>query len=110
MQVKPALPSVYDYLDYRRYLSDYLTARRLIDAKFSLRAFAVKAGLPLSNSSFFSKVIAGKRNLTLDKQFRLAKAMKLSNNEIKYFGLLVQFNQSKDPEGKQHFYAQLAKH
>jgi uncharacterized protein (TIGR02147 family) len=110
MQVKPEPPSVFEYLDYRRYLADYLTARGLMDTGFSLRAFAVKAGLPLSNSSFFSKVIAGKRNLTLDRQFRMAKAMKLTTNEIKYFGLLVQFNQCKDPEGKQHFYAELAKH
>ncbi len=110
MQVKPAPPSVFDYLDYRRYLADYLTARRLIDFSFSLRSFAVKAGLPVSNSSFFSKVIAGKRNLTMDLQFRIAKTMKLSAGEIKYFGLLVQFNQSKDPEGKKHFYAELARY
>jgi uncharacterized protein (TIGR02147 family) len=110
MPVQTGYPSVFEYLDYRRYLADYLTARRLIDANFSLRAFALKAGLPLSNSSFFSKVIAGKRNLTLDLQFRIAKAVKLSTNEIRYFGLLVQFNQSKDPEGKRHFYSELAKH
>jgi uncharacterized protein (TIGR02147 family) len=110
MQAPPTLPSVFDYLDYRRYLADYLTARRLLDANFSLRAFALKAGLPLSNSSFFSKVIAGKRNLTLDLQFRMAKALKLAANEIKYFGLLVQFNQAKDPEGKSHLYAELARY
>ena len=116
MQAKPAahspsaLPSVFDYLDYRRFLSDWLTARRLVDSNFSLRAFALKAGLPLSNSSFFSKVISGKRNLTLDLQFRMAKALKLGAGEIKYFGLLVQFNQSKDPEGKQHLYSELAKY
>lgn len=110
MQTQTKPPSVFDYLDYRRYLSDYLTARRISDENFSLRAFAVKAGLPLSNSSIFSKVIAGKRNLTMDMQFRLAKAIKLSTNELKYFGLLVQFNQTKNPEGKQHLYAELAKY
>jgi uncharacterized protein (TIGR02147 family) len=107
---QPSLPSVFDYLDYRRYLADWLTARRLIDPGFSLRAFALKAGLPLSNSSFFSKVISGKRNLTLDLQFRIAKALKLGATEIKYFGVLVQFNQSKDPEGKQHLYSELARY
>jgi len=67
MQARPTPPSVFEYLDYRRYLADYFTARRISDANFSLRAFALKAGLPLSNSSFFSKVIAGKRNLTLER-------------------------------------------
>ena len=110
MQARPTPPSVFEYLDYRRYLADYFTARRISDANFSLRAFALKAGLPLSNSSFFSKVIAGKRNLTLDLQFRFAKALKLPANEIKYFGLLVQFNQTRDPDGKKHFYAELARY
>lgn len=110
MRAQTALPSVFDYLDYRRFLADWLTARRLADPAFSLRAFALKAGLPLSNSSFFSKVISGKRNLTLDLQFRMAKALKLGASEIKYFGLLVQFGQSKDPEGKQHLYSELARY
>jgi uncharacterized protein (TIGR02147 family) len=104
------LPSIYDYLDYRRYLADWFEARRRTESGFSLRAFARKAGLPLSNSSFFSKVIAGKRNLTLDLQFRIAKALKLNSAEIKYFSLMVQMDQSKDPEGKRHLYAELAGH
>lgn len=103
-------PSVFDYLDYRRFLADYFSSRRLVDPKFSLRAFTLKAGLPISNSSFFSKVVAGKRNLTLDLRFKLAKALKLVPGEIKFFELLVQFNQSKVLEGKQHFYAELARY
>jgi uncharacterized protein (TIGR02147 family) len=107
---RPGAPSVFEYLDYRKFLADCFTARRIGDANFSLRAFALKAGLPLSNSSFFSKVIAGKRNLTLDQQFRFAKALKLPANEIKYFGLLAQFDQCKDPDGKKHLYAELARY
>jgi uncharacterized protein (TIGR02147 family) len=110
MPQSPQLPSVFEYLDFRHFLADWFEARRRTDTGFSLRAFALKAGLPLSNSSFFSKVIAGKRNLTLDLQFRIAKAMKLSPAEIKYFGLMVQMDQSKDPEGKRHIYAELAGH
>ncbi len=110
MASKPNLPSVFDYLDYRRFLGDYFFTRKMLEAKFSLRAFAAKSGLPLSNSSFFSKVIAGNRNLTLDMQFKFAKAMKLGPSEIPYFGLLVRFNQSKDPEAKKHLYSELAKY
>jgi transcriptional regulator with XRE-family HTH domain len=110
MTVLPHLPSVFEYLDYRRFLADWFEARRRTDSGFSLRAFALKAGLPLSNSSFFSKVINGKRNLTLDLQFRIAKAMKLSPSEIRYFGLMVQMEQSRDPESKRHIHAELASH
>jgi uncharacterized protein (TIGR02147 family) len=110
MLAHPALPIVFEYQDYRRFLADWFEARRRSDSGFSLRAFALKSGLPLSNSSFFSKVIAGKRNLTLDQQFRVAKAMKLSPAEIKHFGLMVQMAQSKDPEGKRHLQAELSGH
>jgi uncharacterized protein (TIGR02147 family) len=110
MATKTELPSVFEYLDYRRYLGDYFFMRKMLDPKFSIRAFAAKAGLPLSNSSFFSKVIAGNRNLTLDLQFKIAKALKLGASEIPYFGLLVRFNQSKDPESKNHLYSELAKY
>jgi uncharacterized protein (TIGR02147 family) len=104
------LPSVFDYLDYRRFLGDWFSARRIADARFSIRSFTLKAGMPLSNSSFFSKVIAGGRNLTADLRVKLAKAMKLPAADAAYFDLLVQFNQSKDADGRQHFYSALARH
>ncbi len=104
------LPSLFDYTDYRRFLGDWFEARRQTDSGFSLRAFALKAGLPLSNSSFFSKVVAGKRNLTLDQQYRIGKAMKLTAPEIKHFSLMVQMAQSKDPESKRHLHAELSGH
>ncbi len=109
-EIEIVIPSVFDYLDYRRFLADWFSARRIGDAKFSVRSFTRKAGLPISNSSFFSKVIAGNRNLTLDLRFKLVKALKLGTDETKYFELLVQFNQSKDADGKQHFYSELARY
>jgi uncharacterized protein (TIGR02147 family) len=105
-----SLPSVFDYLDYRRYLADWIAAMRISYPKFSIRAFTLKAGLPISNSSFFSKVIAGNRNLTLDLRFRMTKALKLSPPESRYFDLLVQYNQSRDMDGKRHFYSEMARY
>jgi uncharacterized protein (TIGR02147 family) len=110
MTVTPKLPSVFDFIDYRRYLEEYFTARRMMDARFSLRVFASRAGLPLSNSSLFSKIIAGKRNLTLDLQYKIAKALKLSATESEFFGALVRFNQSKSGETKEQLYKELAKY
>ncbi len=110
MTVTPKLPSVFDFLDYRRYLDEYFTARRLLDPRFSLRVFASRAGLPLSNSSLFSKIIAGKRNLTLDLQYKIAKALKLTSAESEYFGALVRFNQSKSGETREQLYKELGKY
>jgi uncharacterized protein (TIGR02147 family) len=104
------IPTVFDYLDYRRFLEDCFSALRMTDANFSMRTFAAKAGLPLSNSSFFSKVVAGKRNLTHDLQFKIAMALKLKAGDLQYFELLVRFNQSKDPDSKSHLYDELAKY
>lgn len=103
-------PSIYDYIDFRRYIGDYLFFRRNQDLKFSIRVFTKTCGLPLSNSSFFSKVISGKRNITIDLQFKIAKAMKLDSNGIAYFTLLVRFGQSKDPESKNQLYSELGKY
>lgn len=110
MQTEAHSPSIFEYLDYRRYLADWFAAKRIGDPRFSIRAFTLKAGLPISNSSFFSKVIAGNRNLTLDLRFRLAKALKLPPAEGRYFDLLVQYNQSRDLDGKRHFYAEMARY
>ncbi len=100
--------SVFDYLDYRRYLEDYFTTQRMTHERFSIRNFTLEAGLPVSNSSFFSKVIAGKRNLTLDLQYKIAKALKLNASEMQYFGVLVRHNQSKDAGSRNHLYQELS--
>lgn len=107
--IQPIPPSVFDYVDYRQYLEDYFAYRRASDDKFSLRTFASKAGLPLSNSSLFSKVIAGKRNLTSDLQIKIARAIKLGSSEGQFFALLVRFNQSKSTEAREHLNRELAK-
>jgi uncharacterized protein (TIGR02147 family) len=110
MTVTPTLPQLFEYLDFRRYLDDYFIARRLLDHQFSLRSFTLAAGLPLSNSSLFSKVIAGSRNLTSDVQYKIAKALKLNGSETQYFSVLVRFCQSKSPEAKDQLFRELAKY
>lgn len=106
---KPDL-SIFDYLDFRRYLSDYCRRAKEENPLFSNRHFAARAELPVSNASLLSKVIAGKRNLTLDLRFKFAKAMGLTGEEFRYFDLLVQFNQATRIEAKNHFFSELTKY
>jgi len=103
-------PSVFGYLDYRLFLADHCRHAKRVDARFSNRVFAVRAGLPVSNASLLSKVIAGKRNLTLDLRFKFGNALGLAGEAFRYFDLLVQFNQAGSTEAKNHFYAELAKY
>ena len=102
--------SIFDYLDYRAYLAEYCRRAKEENPLFSNRHFAAKAGLPVSNASLLSKVIAGKRNLTLDLRFKFGKALGLIGEEFRYFDLLVQFNQATRMEAKNHFFSELAKY
>jgi len=102
--------NIFDYLDYRAFLAEYCRRAKEENPLFSNRHFAAKAGLPVSNASLLSKVIAGKRNLTLDLRFKFGKALGLIGEEFRYFDLLVQFNQATRMEAKNHFFSELAKY
>lgn len=103
-------PLVFDFLDYRQFLNEYCRFAKEENPLFSNRHFAAQAGLPVSNASLLSKVIAGKRNLTLDLRFKFGKAIGFSGEEFRYFDLLVQFNQTTRMEAKNHFFGELAKY
>jgi len=109
-ETQPEMPPVFEYLDYRRYLAEYCKVAKARNPLFSNRHFAAQSGLPVSNASLLSKVIAGKRNLTLDLRFKFAKGLGLIGEEFRYFDLLVQFCQASRMEAKNHFYTELAKY
>jgi len=106
-QLPVEAPHILRYLDFREYLKDWCDWRRVKDAKFSQRLFAKEAGLPLGNSSLLPAVIKGRRNLSQNLRVHFAKAMKLNDRDARYFELLVQFNQAKRMEEKNHFFGQL---
>jgi uncharacterized protein (TIGR02147 family) len=102
-------PHIQKYLDFREYLKDWIDWRRAKDAEFSQRVFAKEAGLPLSSSSLLPAVLKGRRNLSQNLRVQFATALKLNERDSRYFELLVQFNQAKGMEEKNHFFAQLTK-
>ncbi len=110
MKAAKSIFSIFEYLDYRAFVAEYCRRAKEENPVFSNRHFAAKAGLPVSNASLLSKVIAGKRNLTLDLRFKFGKAMGLIGEEFRYFDLLVQFNQATRMEAKNHFFSELAKY
>lgn len=102
-------PQIQKYLDYRDFLKDWIEWRRAKDSGFSQRVFAREAGLPLSSSSLLPAVLKGRRNLSQNLRVQFAAALKLGDRDSQYFELLVQFNQAKSMEEKNHFFSQLAK-
>jgi uncharacterized protein (TIGR02147 family) len=87
------LPVVFEYLDYRAFLRDLYAAKKAIDAKFSFRYFARRAGFTSSN--FLKLVMDGDRNLGATAIERVASALSLGPEESEFFALLVAMNQAQ---------------
>lgn len=104
------LPQIFQYLDYRTFLSDWFAVKKGISPDFSLRTFARIPDLGLSSSSFLSAVIKGRKNLSQSLRLKFGRALGLQAGELEYFELLVQFNQSKSGDEKNHYFAHLSKY
>lgn len=97
--------SVYNYLDYRKYLADYYRAKKSINKHFSYRLIAEKTGIP--STGYFSEVLSGRRSLTRAKLPKFAQAFGLNAAEEAFLGLLVAFTDAKTESEKQMVYEQL---
>jgi uncharacterized protein (TIGR02147 family) len=100
-----ALPSVFDYSDYRHFLRDTYEARKREEPKFSHRYFSLKAGI--RSSGFFANVLSGKRNLTTATTLRFAAALRLKKDESDYFQNMVGYCQAKTVEERAFFYEKM---
>jgi len=87
-----------EYTDYRKFIRDYFAEAKKSRRGFSQRAFCIRSGV--SSPSFFLEVIQGKRNLSDRALSGCIKALKLNENDARYFGALVGYNQAKKPVEK----------
>jgi uncharacterized protein (TIGR02147 family) len=99
------MKSIFQYIDYRAFLSDYYAEKKATTKHFSYRYFCAKAGI--SSPTFLKLVMEGKSNISVPMIDKFAMALKLNKKESKYFKHLVLFNQSADAEEKQDHYAVL---
>jgi uncharacterized protein (TIGR02147 family) len=97
--------SVFDFIDYRKFLAEYYQNKKKTARYFSYRYFSQKLGI--NSPSFLKHVIDGQRNLTPQMTERFAKALGLSPREKKFFYNLVLFNQATTSVEKQEYYAVL---
>ena len=97
--------NIFHYKNYRDFLSDYYRYKKSEKSTFSYRAFSIKAGI--GSPSHLKMVSEGNRNLSLHSIPKFASAIGFNEKEKRYFELLVQFNQSADPETKAKHYSQL---
>lgn len=90
---------VFAYLDYRELLRQWYALKKAGNPRFSYRLLARKVGF--SSAGFFTLILQGKTNISLDMADNFAEAMKLKKTERDYFLALIQYNQAKDPGQKE---------
>jgi uncharacterized protein (TIGR02147 family) len=95
------MESIYHYQDYRVYLRDHYERCAGKNARFSLRSFALKIGLNVSN---LTRILKGERNISEATAERLVVYLKLRDREAEYFRLLVRYNQARSPADKRALY------
>ncbi|MBK9577237.1 MAG: TIGR02147 family protein [Fibrobacterota bacterium] len=89
----PSLPLVWEYTDYRAWLTDTFKARKAIHSWYSYGVLAQRAGFQARD--FLLRVMRGDRRLSMEGAERLANALDLPRREKAYFLALVEYNQAK---------------
>ena len=98
------MESIYSYRDYRIFLQDYYKLCKSHNSRFSLRSFAQKIELNVSN---LTRILKGERNISDSTAERLIQCLKLRDHEAGYFRLLVHYNQARNFSDKQVLYEQI---
>jgi uncharacterized protein (TIGR02147 family) len=96
---------IFDYSDYRKFISDYQQMKNALNSAFSFRYYAKKAGI--NSSSFYPQIVKGIRNLTKTTIIKTCIAFKLSDQQAEYFENLVFFNQAKTIKEKNIYFERL---
>lgn len=97
--------SVFDYLDYRKFLADYYGRKKELNRHFSYRVLSSKAGI--ASTGYFSEVLSGRRNLTRSKLPGIAQALGLNEKEQAFLSLLADFNHARNEKARQALYDQV---
>lgn len=94
--MKLALP-IYTYDDYRQLLHDFYTSsKQAAPRTFSYRCWARRAGFASSN--YICLVISGQRALSEKGTRQLARSMRLTSRQSRFFEELVRYCQTTDAE------------
>ena len=100
------MPDIYQYTDYRAFLSAYFAERKAASSSFSHQFFAHKAGI--KSSGFVLHVMKGERNLTRPVMLNVARAVGLNAAQTEYFEDLVSFAQAKTQSDREYYLDRIA--
>jgi uncharacterized protein (TIGR02147 family) len=98
--------NIFEFVDYRFFLTDYVCIQKRCDKNFTYRTFAQKAGL---SASLLNDILSKRQNLTTIAMRKYAGAMGLTIKEIAYFEALVEFNNADTNAEKNRFFGELVR-
>ncbi len=102
-------PVIYDYVDYRAFLSDSLNHIQTKNSKYSATAYVRQAGFGENSRGYFNLIMSGKRNLSSTTILGFAKTLKLNEKETFHFENLVHYNQATTEKEKTLYFDRINK-
>ncbi len=104
--MKCKLPVIFEYIDFRKYLEDFRTARKKSDPGFTHAYICHKLGQPNSRS-FYSNVVKGIKNISARFIDLFIDLLNLDSHEARYFRALVSYNQTESVQEKEFYFDQI---
>ena len=101
----PVRPSVFHYLDARKYLADACEAEKIRNPRFSHRYVARVMGV--SSSGFLRDILDGRVRIAPERAVTFAKLLGLTRAETEHFETLVQYTQAATPAEKERLLARM---
>jgi uncharacterized protein (TIGR02147 family) len=98
--------SIYEFSDYRKFLSEYFKLKKKEKPYFSHRYFCQEAGF--KTPSVIKLVIDGRRNLTRTSLLKVSRAVGFDKNEHAFFETLVLYDKAQDADEKRNYLFKLA--
>jgi uncharacterized protein (TIGR02147 family) len=98
--------SVFNYTDFRKFLSDLFAEKKAANKSFTYRYIAQVA--EFKSAGFFSQVLKGTTKLSDSMAERIAAAFDLPKREAKYFEWMVRYNQSTSHDEKKACFEHMA--
>jgi uncharacterized protein (TIGR02147 family) len=105
-KAEPGRPDVFQFVEYRVYLAEFVDWRLKGNSHFSKRAFSQKY---FGSTGILYEVILGRRDLGPKLRVRCAAALALTDKENEYFELLVQHNQAKQDLERNFLFERLSR-
>ncbi|MDG5815744.1 TIGR02147 family protein [Chitinispirillales bacterium ANBcel5] len=92
------MPSIFSYIDYREFLSDWLSEKKEENSIYSYRYLAGKLGI--KSPGHLNLIVKGHINLSLKYLPSFARVMKMSKRERDYFETMVLYCHAKGVQEK----------